>query len=149
MTTHTQQTSRAYGLAVIFAASVLASQGCSDAESPTYPTELEVFVNKKPATGALVVLHPVASAIDHNTRRPSGTVDSTGNVKFSTLSQDDGAPPGDYTVTVVWHDEIKGPDNTKELSSDKLRGRYAKPNSPNAPRVTVQKQPNKLPPLNF
>ncbi|OWK46333.1 hypothetical protein FRUB_00032 [Fimbriiglobus ruber] len=103
----------------------------------------------KPAAGATVVLHPVGQ-IDPKTPLPTGKVDDKGTVRLSTFTQDDGAPPGQYTITVDWREVRKvtvGSDQIRELSPDKLKGRYGKPDAPAAPRVTVEKQPNKLPPL--
>lgn len=129
------------------AALLLGALGCSSSDNATYPVELEVFVNGKPATGAVVVLYPTGG-VKTDTALPTGKVGEGGAVKLSTFAQDDGAPPGEYTVTVEWRDvKYVGTDNLREFSADKLKGKYKRHDSPNAPKVTVDKQPNKLPAL--
>jgi hypothetical protein len=134
---------------VLAAVAMVGTSGCSNSDKPAYPVEIEVFVQGKPANGATVVLHPVGTT-DPNVPLPSGKVDAAGTVKLSTFAQDDGAPPGDYTITVEWREErivTIGSDKVREFSADKLKGKYRKTDAPTTPRATIQKQPNKLPPL--
>ena len=122
---------------------------------PLYPVNAQVFFDNRPATGALVVLHPVddpsPAAI-----RPSGYVDEGGNVKLtsfisSTRAMGDGAPVGEYVVTIVWL-----PTDVKEHLSkhpntplpDKLKGRYSQPEKSTL-RATVQPQPTTLPKIDL
>ncbi|MDB5306145.1 MAG: hypothetical protein JWO38_347 [Gemmataceae bacterium] len=136
-------------LAVATAIAGMLCLGCSGSEQVTYPVEFQVQVQGKPAVGATVVLHPVGSG-DPKTPRPTGKVGESGTVKLSTFAQDDGAPPGEYTVTVDWREEktvTVGSDQIKDFSPDKLKGRYSRPDGTTAPRVTVEKKPNQLPPL--
>lgn len=132
--------------AVVAGAFVLGSLGCSGSDR-TYPAEFQVLVQKTPAVGATVVLHPIGNA-DPLTPKPTGKVDASGVVKLSTFGQNDGAPPGEYAVTVVWYDVTSSPEQAVIIKGgDKLRGRYSQPASPSAPRVTIRKQTNQLPTL--
>ncbi|QEL16334.1 hypothetical protein [Limnoglobus roseus] len=127
----------------------LLGAGCTRTEPPAYPVEFEVQVLGKPAAGATVVLHPVGKA-DPKVPLPTGRVDAAGTVKLSTFAHEDGAPPGEYAVTIEWRPEVVvtvGSDKITEFAADKLKGKYGKPTAPAAPRVTVKKEPNKLPPL--
>lgn len=125
---------------------LVSSVGCSGADR-TYPAEFQVLSQSKPAAGATVVLHPVGNA-DPAAPKPTGKVDETGTVKLSTFGENDGAPPGDYVVTVVWYDLTSTPEQAVAIKGgDKLKGKYRRPDGPTAPRVTIQKQPNQLPPL--
>jgi hypothetical protein len=138
--------------------SVLAAMGltalicssCTRGES-LYPVRGQVFFDGQPATGALVVLHPADDNSPEATR-PSGYVDATGTVKLasylmSSRSFGDGAPAGEYIVTVLWL-----PPNVKEYSSkhpnselpDKLQGRYSQPGNSTL-RAKVLEQPTELP----
>src|SRR5690242_13447353 len=91
-------------LIVIIAAATLCP-GCG--QRPTfYPAQGKVFVDGKPAAGALVVLHPVADdgplAI-----RPTGKVGPDGMYVLTsfvaeTRTTTPGAPAGEYVVTVTW-----------------------------------------------
>jgi hypothetical protein len=76
--------------------------GCGGAaHDPVYPVHGQVLFQGKPAAGAQVVFHPVGK-IDP-TVRPSGQVDSTGKFTLTTHAAGDGAPPGEYEVTVeLW-----------------------------------------------
>lgn len=127
----------------------LLGAGCSRTEQAAYPVEFEVRVQGKPAAGATVVLHPVGPA-DPKAPLPTGRVAADGKVKLSTFAQDDGAPPGEYAVTVQWRDEVVvtvGSDKLTEFTADKLKGKFANPTAPAVPRVTVKKEQNKLPPV--
>jgi hypothetical protein len=128
----------------------LSGLSCSRTER-LYPVSAQVFFDGRPATGALVVLHPVADT-GPAAVRPSGYVDDGGNVKLlsfisRTRATGDGAPAGEYVVTIAWF-----PTDVKEYLSkhpntavpDKLKGRYSQPDKSTL-RATVQPQPTTLP----
>lgn len=132
---------------VVIAAGLFALTGCGSDQTKVYPVEFQVTVQGKPAVGATVIFHPVGKA-DPKTPLPMGKVDQSGTVKLSTFAQNDGAPAGEYTITVTWHDVYSTPDQVNAVSPrDKLNGKYSKPDAPSAPRATVEKQPNTLRPL--
>src|SRR5262245_1990400 len=89
------------------AAALLALAGCgSDAKPKTFPVK-GVLTHKgkqgeQPAAGALVVFHPVGIQV-HEANRPMATVRSDGTFALSTFGREDGAPAGEYYVTVVWN----------------------------------------------
>src|SRR6266566_9793244 len=71
-----------------------------------YLTQGKVFVDGKPADGALVVLHPVADA-GPEAIRPSGKVGPDGVFTLNTYIAETrtttpGAPAGEYIVTITW-----------------------------------------------
>ena len=105
---------------------------------PVFPVRGEVFVDGRPAEGALVVFHPEHEPTDPKGPRPRATVRADGSFVLGTHAADDGAPAGNYVVTVAWR-----PDGGEE---DRLGGLYA---DPTRPRVTtvVLKGPNELPPF--
>jgi hypothetical protein len=122
--------------------------GCFSGDQPAYPVEFKVFVKGKPAVGATVVLHPAGNL--ENPIKPSGKVDDTGTVRLSSFGEGDGAPAGDYRVTIVWFDITSSSEQAVIIKGDdKLKGRYSRPDTPTAPRITVQKQTNQLPPLDL
>jgi hypothetical protein len=139
---------RAFWIALPLVA--MSGLGCSQ-EKALYPVTAQVFIDGRPATGALVVLHPIddtgPAAI-----RPSGYVDDGGNVKLTsfishTRATGEGAPAGEYVVTIAWF-----PADVKEYLSknpntavpDKLKGRYSQPDKSTL-RATVQPQRTTLP----
>ncbi len=80
---------------------VFGLSGCSRAGGlVTYPVTGRVLVNGKPATAALVTFHPVGGSVD--TPRPVARVGANGEFALTTRETGDGAPAGEYRVTVVW-----------------------------------------------
>src|SRR4051812_645519 len=55
----------------------------------------------KPAVKALVIFHPLNDA-DAKAPRPTGEVAADGSFALSTHTTGDGAPAGEYAVTVLW-----------------------------------------------
>lgn len=87
----------------VFSVVTLFAAGCSGNTPavPTWPVEGRVLFDGKPPVGAQVVFHSAASngaASIH----PMGQVDSEGKFTLTTFAANDGAPEGDYDVTVVW-----------------------------------------------
>jgi hypothetical protein len=128
----------------------LACSSCNRGKTP-YPVRMQVFFAGQPATGALVVLHPVDDT-SPAAIRPSGYVDADGGLKLmsynaATRTTGDGAPAGEYIVTIAWL-----PVDVKEYLSkhptsqlpDKLQGRYSQPDSSTL-RAKVLPQPTELP----
>jgi hypothetical protein len=82
----------------------LVSVGCSRSDGPaTYPVAGTVRVNGKPAASALVAFHPLDGSV-----RPTGRVRDDGTFALTTREGADGAPTGEYRVTVVWTRAVAG-----------------------------------------
>lgn len=93
--------------------------GCGDGKPRLYPVTGSVTVKGRPADGAVVRLYPAAGG----PHMPAGVVQADGSFKLTTFLPDDGAPAGDYKVTVTWRPAKKttmDPDGP-----DRLNGRYA------------------------
>lgn len=103
-----------------------------------YPVRGQVFVNGQPAEGALVIFHPEYDPNDPDHPRPRAYVRIDGSFELGTYEIGDGAPAGNYIVTVVWA--------PGESEGDRLRGLYADPASPRLTTV-VLRGPNVLPPF--
>lgn len=56
--------------------------------------------NRKPVAEAMVVLHPIGNA-PALTQKPMAFTDDNGQFAITTFERGDGAPCGDYQVTVV------------------------------------------------
>src|SRR5688572_17397354 len=82
---------------------VLVGLGCGPKEQrvPVFPVKGSVFVNGKAAEKALVIFHPLGDA-DPKAPRSTGEVAADGSFTLSTYTSGDGAPAGDYAVTVTW-----------------------------------------------
>lgn len=127
---------------ILLAATALT--GCGDAAGPAiHPVTGRVTVDGKPAAKAQIGFH-VAN------NQPAGAIpfaeaDDDGTFRPSTRLTGDGAPAGDYTVTVVWP-EIRVDHGEEVRGPDRLKGRYG--DARTSPlRVTVAPGANTLPTL--
>lgn len=111
-----------------------------DARVPVYPVRGQVLVGDKPAPKAFVVLHP-ADDQDQQALRPYGHTAEDGSFKLTTFEPDDGAPAGEYRVTVVWLAPGGGED-----PPDLLKGRYRDP-AATPLKVTIRQDATELAPF--
>lgn len=98
------------GVAVCLVAIVWASISFGrkdDGRLKVYPVTGRVTVDGKGPDGAMVVLHPV---LPSNSARPKATVKPDGTFTLMTYAPGDGAPEGEYKLTIVWHQltEVNG-----------------------------------------
>ncbi len=82
---------------------LLVASGCGNTtrKVAVYPVQGEVKFDGAPATGAFVVFHPKGTP-DPEVPRPRAQVQSDGSFKLTTFDENDGAPSGEYAVTVEW-----------------------------------------------
>jgi hypothetical protein len=73
--------------------------GCGTKGPELHPVKGTVLVNKKAAANATVVLHPV-NPTTPDAPKPRGKVNADGSFTLTTNTEGDGAPAGDYRVTV-------------------------------------------------
>ncbi|WP_166827788.1 hypothetical protein [Thalassoroseus pseudoceratinae] len=116
--------------------------GCSSKpsyqEADVYPVSGSVSVNGKPAAGVIVVFHPQTDTGMTKGNKPYTTTGEDGTFQVTTYVTGDGAPAGEYIVTLIWPVNPRGP------SPDRLKGRYAKPEQSEI-KVTIQEGENNLP----
>src|SRR5260370_23778507 len=100
---------------LLIAALAWSPGGCSDRPPsgplPVHPVSGQVVYKGAPVPSALVVFHPAnepapaaskpGDAAPSGPPRPLGKTDSEGKFRLHTYVGDDGAPAGDYAVTVV------------------------------------------------
>lgn len=93
----------AFALALTFVAS-----GCGDDGDRTavHPTSGKLTYEGIVPEGALVVLHP-KDATSPYAVRPTAKVQSDGSFALTTYETGDGAPAGDYVVTVTWAQAVQ------------------------------------------
>jgi hypothetical protein len=109
----------------------------------TYPVKGTVLVDGKPAKDVMLTFHPKEQMGDRP-YIPSGRTNDNGEFNVSTFVTDDGAPAGEYDVTIVW--PVRFNPMSTLWEGDKLNGRYS--NKANTTlRVTVEKRPQELPPF--
>ena len=136
---------RRVACAVGLAAVALLLPSCGSSHKPVYSVTGQLFLKAKPAAGATVILHPV-DAKPGDTFKPAGRVDEQGVFHLTTYAKDDGAPEGDYVVTVEWRAPKRSPFDAYQ--ADRLQGRYSDPKTStlraHVDRQTVQLQPIEL-----
>jgi hypothetical protein len=109
---------------------------------PVFPVRGQVFLDGKPAVGATVFFYPVET--DPEALAPYGVVDDKGSFSLTTYLTFDGAPAGEYVVTIRCPTAPQRPDD--EQGPDRLKGRYGDPKTSKL-RATVEKKPNELDPF--
>lgn len=130
--------------ALLVCSSLVFLGGCGDAEQrpEVNPVSGQVLVNGRPAAGALVSFHPAGENFDRRGSRPWAKVREDGRFDVSTYGQNDGAPAGEYAVSIVW---LENPDAVVP-GADQLAGRFADPETSTF-RVTIAQGPNELKPF--
>jgi hypothetical protein len=109
---------------------------------PVFPVRGLVLVRGAPAAQARVTFHSVDTG---ETARPSAVVETDGSFQLSTYLARDGAPAGEYVVTVEWPSASRKQDELN-AGPDLLKGRYRDPKS-SPLRVRVEERANELEPF--
>lgn len=120
--------------------------GCSSGSDrvPVFPVRGQVFYQSKPAVGAVVILNPQDASLEGKLpMNPNGKVEADGSFRITTYAANDGAPAGEYKVTILWPPRESG-DSGEDAGGDRFNGRYA---NPATSRITasVQAGDNSLP----
>jgi hypothetical protein len=115
---------------------------CSSGDrKPTFGASGKVLYENKPVANATVVLHPVGEA-GPDVVKPRGTTKEDGTFTLTTYDGNDGAPAGEYQVTVeLW---LAGrPD---EGPTSRLPAKYARPETSGL-TTKVEAGPTELKPI--
>jgi hypothetical protein len=146
---------RSVVLRVILAASAVVPLGCGgSADARLVPVSGQVFVQGRPAAGATVIFHPMEALVAAPTNRgdsntplrqfPTATVADDGSFQLTTLKARDGAPPGQYRVSIFWSESYRDDEGDWVTGPDKLGGRYAYPMTSGL-SATIEQGENQLP----
>lgn len=120
----------------------LVGAGCGDGwKAKTCPAAGRMTINGVAPEGARVHLHPVGVKVDQRNSSPWGVVQKDGTFTLSTYEKGDGAPPGEYKVTLRWPFEPDKPD-----LGDRLGFAFVKPEKSRW-QVTIKDGDNELPPI--
>jgi hypothetical protein len=134
---------------------LLCMWGCTSEQAlEVYPVKGQVYFQSQPAAGAMVILQPSSDLDNHPAFArlgfPHAQVENDGTFQMTTYAWNDGAPPGNYVVSVTW--PVMGPHQDPERTQlvevhpDRLQGAFANPTDPKF-KVTIQKQPTEIPKL--
>lgn len=114
--------------------------GCGSEGIATHPVKGKLLVKGQPAPGAFVVFHPLSKEA---TDRPTAQVVADGSFQVTTANPNDGAPEGDYAVTVEWWKLVQS-DGGAVAGPNVIPNQYGKAESTPL-RVTVKQGENDLP----
>jgi hypothetical protein len=128
----------------LYVAACSKSSNLDENRKPVHPVKGKVLVQGKPAKAAFVLFVPVNEPADAPDPRPRAEADPDGSFALSTYGDKDGAPVGEYIVTVTWPGGVL-PDGREE-PADKLLGRYDNVTKSKL-RATVKEGQNDLPPF--
>jgi hypothetical protein len=131
----------------------LAAVACSglscNKQEALNPVEGKVLYQNAPLTGALVSFHPQGTGAESRDRS-TGLTKEDGTFSLNT-GQIQGAPAGDYVVTVICPVPVKTESQGMSVggeaeTEDRLQGAYASPHSSQI-KVTIEEGPNQLEPF--
>ena len=98
---------------------------CGGKGPPVFEVRGQVLYEGKPVPHAFVVLHPLENSV--GAVRPSASTDGDGWFVLSSHHAEDGAPAGDYAVTVEWRKATSLDADASALSPNLLPPKYSKP----------------------
>jgi hypothetical protein len=111
-----------------------AAHGCSKSRDsnrlPVFPVIGHLSVNGQTPTGAFVVLHPkngTAIAPSGEAVHPRAVVKPDGSFVVGTYGAEDGAPSGEYSLTVEWRKIIRSSDGSPVLGPNVVPAKFARP----------------------
>ena len=107
-----------------------------------HPAKGKVEIAGKPEAGVQVRLHPVGKLDDMDAPRPFAETGADGGFALGTFEAEDGAPAGEYLVTIFWPGKEQGPSG----APDQLAGKYTNILKPSF-RVTIRDGDNRLEPF--
>ena len=96
-----------------------------------YPVKGKVMYNGAPAAGATVTLIGLTEEVRAKKAPiPTGQVQADGTFQLTSYEPNDGAPPGEYRVTITWFEEMPpGGDPESFDPKDQMEGKYDAENS--------------------
>jgi hypothetical protein len=136
-------------IALALMAISLATTGCGgDGRVDVNPVAGKVTVKGQPAVGAQLIFYAQDEALkEPGIPVPEGTVGEDGSFRLTTYEEGDGAPAGQYKVSVIWEQVLKeSNDPESRVARDRLDGRYAHPDQSGL-TATIAEGDNQLPPF--
>lgn len=137
---------RSVALLVLTVTLLVASlTGCSGSDRlPVHPVQGQITFNGKPLANAFVVLHPKSPTESRHGPAQAQT-DADGNFRVTTYETGDGAPEGEYAVTVTYH-RLQKTGESFAPGPNVLAPKIASPETTDI-TVRVAAGPNSLQPL--
>jgi len=137
--------------AFVVAALLLSAFGCSAADNrlTVFPAKGKLSLSDKAIKGAWIVLHPKDGDLrspDGKAICPHGRIRSDGTFELTSYETNDGAPAGQYAVTLEFRKVVKYSNGAWGPGPNLVPKQYTKPST--SPLVVqIAKGPNELPPM--
>jgi hypothetical protein len=110
---------------VLLVSTVLVLSGCSSSKYPRcIPVTGKVLLNKQPVAEAQVALHPRSGTL---TTLPMAITNDKGEFTLTTFAAQDGAPEGEYIVTVELKQLVQQGEEKTRSGKNLLPPDYANP----------------------
>jgi hypothetical protein len=111
---------------------------------PVFPVKGSVQLDGQPLSRAEIVFHPFGSGFPDGAAKnlPQARTDGDGNFTISTYVDGDGAPVGDYRVTIKW----RGDEGRTDDEGNLLPAKYANSRATQL-RAKIEEGENQLPPF--
>lgn len=104
-----------------------ATVGCSGDEQvellPLHDVGGTLTCDGRPMSHAIIIFHPMKKGLVGGS--PRATADESGRYQLTTFRADDGAPVGDYRVTIYWPEGGAASEDADPLPPDQLKSAYS------------------------
>ena len=138
-------------LLALFTATIASSCGKATHEIknklPVFPVKGKVTLDGQPMPGAEVFFHPVREFPKESSQlKPHARADADGAFQISTYVGQDGAPAGEYYVTVSWKGPIQEGMNSEQRDElpEKISERFQNPHWSRL-KAVIKEEENDLP----
>lgn len=137
---------RHFLISLCLLASGLIALGCrSETRLPTFTVKGKVLYRQQPVGEAMLVLHPTVP-FPVTTPQPVAYANANGEFEFTTFQMADGAPSGDYTITVELREQRQIGEELVRDGRNLLPAHYSSPQS-SPLRCKIVAGKNELPEL--
>jgi len=136
-------------IGMIFVGVLGCSKGTNPNRLPVFPATWHLSVKGQVPAGAFVVLHPkngAATAPNGETIHPRAVVNPDGSFAIGSYDSGDGAPTGEYAVTVEWRRIVKSADGSPVLGPNVVAPKYARPET-SPLSIRIADKSNELDPI--
>ncbi len=115
---------------------------------PVYQVSGKILVNGHPAEHAQISLQPTKAAPKgERAIIPNAVAQADGTFNVGTYTGSDGAPAGEYAITVIWP-TVTQEGGEETFGPDRLKGLYRLPDNP-LPKFKVQEHDNEIPTIDI
>jgi hypothetical protein len=121
--------------------------GCNKGHGVTlYPVKGTVYLNGEPAKDVNVMFMSVKPLeVEGRILSPSAVTEEDGSFKLMSFEQDDGAPAGEYQVSIIFPMNRY---NKNQSGIDRLKGKFSDPKTSGL-TATIEPKANELKPFNL